>query len=364
MLKAGLQTGMALTFGSSLRAAVRAGRFDAAADVLQSAVNSGQLEAAALCVRQADAIYEKAFGAARTPEAPFLLASISKPITVAAVMTLFDQQRFRLEDRVQKFIPEFQGDGRDQMTMRHLFTHNSGLPDQLPDNSQLRAAHAPLSKFVSKAIHTPLLFAPGTQYSYSSMAILLASEVAKRISGQAIADLADSAIYQPLQMRHSAMGIGRLDNDTLVRCQMQQAAPEAGAGAADTQSWDWNSAYWRTLGVPWGGAHGSAADVARFLDEFLHPSGRALQPTTAKLMIQNHNPKGMKARGLGFDLGSSLHGPSTGHTVFGHTGSTGTLCWADSATDAICVILTTLPGRAADPHPRTVASEKVASVVR
>jgi CubicO group peptidase (beta-lactamase class C family) len=359
-----LQAALALACGGPVKAAFSEGRFDDAAAVLKTAVDSGQLEAAALCVRHADTVFEQAFGAAGTPEAPFLLASISKPITVAAVMTLFDQKQFRLEDRVQKFIPEFQGAGRDQMTIQQLLTHNSGLPDQVPENAKLRATHAPLSEFVSKAIRTPLLFAPGTQYSYSSMAILLASEVASRISGLSIADLTDKALYQPLQMQHSAMGIGRLNKDDLIRCQMQQAAPEAGAGAADTKSWDWNSDYWRALGVPWGGAHGSAADVARFLDEFLHPSGRALQPATARLMIQNHNPEGMKARGLGFDLGAGLNGPSSDNTVFGHTGSTGTLCWADSASNAICIVLTTLPGRAANPHPRAIASDKVAKAVR
>jgi CubicO group peptidase (beta-lactamase class C family) len=72
----------------------------------------------------------------------FLLGSISKPISVTAVMTLFDQGQFQLDDRVKRFLPAFTGDGRDAVTLRHLLTHVSGLPDQLADNNELRKQHA------------------------------------------------------------------------------------------------------------------------------------------------------------------------------------------------------------------------------
>ncbi|MEQ9408710.1 MAG: serine hydrolase domain-containing protein [Fuerstiella sp.] len=354
-----LQAGLGLAFGGPVMAAVQDDKLQVAADVLQRASDSGQVEAAALYVRQAEREFVRSFGAADSKDAIFLLASISKPITIAAVMTLFEAGEFGLEDPVQKFIPEFRGDGRERITMRQLFTHNSGLPDQLPENSKLRAAHAPLSEFVERAIRTPLLFSPGSKFGYSSMAILLASEVARRISHRPIATLVDEAVCQPLQLKHSALGVGRLNPETLMRCQVENAAPESGSGDPETKSWDWNSDYWRRLGVPWGGAHGSAGDVAKFLNAFLHPQAGFLKRETAQLMIRNHNPPGMRPRGLGFDLGRGLSGPQDSDQVFGHTGSTGTLCWADPASDSICVILTTLPGRAVDPHPRHVASKLV-----
>lgn len=358
-----LQAGLGLTIGRPVFAATRDYKFATAANVLQAATDSGQVEASALYVRHGDHVFTRSFGAAETIDAIFLLASISKPITVAAVMTLFDQGEFELDDPVRKFIPEFRGDGRDRMTMCQLFTHNSGLPDQLPENAKLRSTHAKLAAFVEGAIRTPLLFSPGSKYSYSSMAILLASEVAQRISGTTIAKLVDETVCQRLKLKHSALGVGRLDAKSLVRCQVENAAPESGSGGATTKSWDWNSDYWRQLGVPWGGAHGSAGDVAKFLNAFLHPTGKLLRPETAQLMIQNHNPRGMRRRGLGFDLGKNLQGPKQREDVFGHTGSTGTLCWADATSDSICVVLTTLPGRAAVPHPRDLTSQNVAEVV-
>ena len=121
----------------------------------------------------------KSFGASSSVDDIFLLASISKPMSAAALMTLYDQGEFRLDDPVRKFVPEFSGGARDKITVRQLLTHVSGLPDQLPENQSLRRRHAKLSEFVDRAIRTPLLFAPGSQYKYSSMAILLASEMAQ-----------------------------------------------------------------------------------------------------------------------------------------------------------------------------------------
>ena len=129
------------------------------------------------------------------------------------------------------------------------------------------------------------------------------------------------------------------------------------------KNWDWNSSYWRNLGAPWGGAHGSAGDVATFLNAFLHPRGKLLRGETANLMIANHNRDGLRPRGLGFELGSRLAGGAISETSFGHGGSTGTLCWADPETDTVFVILTTLPIAAMDPHPRMAVSTLIAGAV-
>lgn len=352
-----LQSSLCVAVGTPLLAALKKNNLDSAANALADAVASGQVGAASLFVQQNESTFSRSFGAAKSVDAIFLLASISKTISTAAVMSLYDQGEFKLDDRVNKFIPEFTGAGREMITIRQLLTHVSGLPDQLPQNAKLRTQHAPLSEFVNGAIRTPLLFTPGTKYSYSSMAILLATEIAQRISGMTIAKLTDEAIYRPLNMKHSAMGLGNFKLDSVMLNQVERAAPESGAGDPSTKSWDWNSPYWRKMGAPWGAAHGSASDVAKFLNEFLHPTGQALKPETLQLMITNHNPPGLRPRGLAFDLGPKSTSPKFRKNVFGHTGSTGTLCWADTATNTICVVLTTLPSRAVSPHPRDIASD-------
>lgn len=349
---------------SPVFAAVRRERWDAAAAVLEQAVASGQVEAAALHVIQGPESYTRHFGKAASEDAMFLLGSISKPINVAAVMKLFDQGKFQLDDRVKKFLPAFAGDGRDDVTIRHLLTHTSGLADQLADNNELRKRHAPLSEFAAQAARAPVSFAPGSRYQYSSMGILLATRIAETISGSDILTLVDRTVLQPLGMAHSAQGLGKFKLDDMVRCQMDGAAPESGSGDPQASEWSWNSLYWRKLGAPWGGTHASAPDIGKFLAEFLGAGGKVVRPDTARLMTRNHNPPGLTPRGLGFAVGSQSGSPGCSEQTFGHTGSTGTLCWADPASETICVVLTSLPSRGAKPHPREVAAERVAAAAK
>jgi CubicO group peptidase (beta-lactamase class C family) len=327
----------------------------AASQVLADSVKSGQVRAATMVAHIGSHSIARAFGEADL-DSSFLLGSISKPICVAALMSLFDKHAFQLTDLVQKYLPEFIGDGRERVTVQHLITHVSGLPDQLPNNAQLRKSHAPLSEFVAEALRLPLRFEPGTKYEYSSMAILLATEIAQRLSGKNFLQVVDEAVFKPLQMTRSAIGLGNLKPESTMPVQTEHAAPEAGGGDPSAKEWDWNSRYWRALGAPWGGVHASASDVAKFLDAFVNINERFLSAETAKLMIRNHNPDPIVARGLGFAVGSAIC-KKCSKTAFGHTGSTGTIAWLDVERDTGCVILTSLPALAVTPHPRELAAE-------
>src|SRR5262245_27082317 len=127
-----LQTGLAAAFGAPLYAAFKSDRFDEASDVLAKAVAGGQVASAVLHVTRRDDSSTRAFGKAPSNDAMFLLGSITKPICVTALMTLFDRGEFHLDAPLKKFIPKFAGEGRDLITLRQLLTHVSGLPDQLP----------------------------------------------------------------------------------------------------------------------------------------------------------------------------------------------------------------------------------------
>jgi CubicO group peptidase (beta-lactamase class C family) len=356
-----LQCGLAAPFGVSLFADERWNGFDDAADVLARATAEGQVAAAVLHVVRREMSFTRHFGQAGSGQAMFLLGSITKPICVTALMTLFDRGEFGLDDPLRKFLPQFTGDGRERVTLRHLLTHVSGLPDQLPENEALRKQHAPLPEFIKHALRTPLQFVPGSRYQYSSLGILLATHVAERISGTGLREFVDRTVLQPLGLRHAALGLGRFALGDMVPCQTERAAPESGAGDPSAKDWDWNSPYWRQLGAPWGGLHASAPDVGRFLDEFLSARGTVVKPETARAMVSNQNRAGLTPRGLGFNVGSSAGSAGCSEKTFGHTGSTGTLAWADPASETICVVLTSLPGRAVQPHPREQAGARVAA---
>src|SRR5262245_15484637 len=96
--------GAGATLAGRLRAALGAGKFDGAADILAKAVASGRVEGAELTIRQGKTELVRAFGTARSPDAPLYWASISKTVTAATLMTRFDRGEFRLEDPVVKFI--------------------------------------------------------------------------------------------------------------------------------------------------------------------------------------------------------------------------------------------------------------------
>lgn len=341
-----------------------ADRDEAAARLLGQAVADGVIDGAALHIRRGPAGPSRErsfhFGSARSHDAMFLLGSITKPICMAAVMTLHDRGEFQLDDRVVRYLAGFTGEGRDQVTIRHLLTHVSGLPDQLAANADLRRRHARLDEFVAEILRTPLSFPTGTRYQYSSMGILLLSHLAERIARQPMSQLVEERVLKPLRMEHSALGRVQFALADLLPVQTEKAAPESGGGDPSTRAWDWNSRYWRELGAPWGGAHASAPDVGNFLEEFLWARGDVLRPETARLMIRNHNPPGLTPRGLGFGVGREAGSPGCSDETFGHTGSTGTLCWADPRTQTICVVLTTLPGGAVKPHPREQAAAEVA----
>lgn len=340
--------GALLMSGNPLEAALKKEKIEEAAGLIARAVEEGKVRAAALEVRQGRYRFARSFGEARSPEAVFLIASITKPMTAAGVMILADRGELSLDDPVHKFIPEFSEGDRKLVTIRHLLTHTSGLPDQLPENVELRKRHAPLKEFVERAIRTPLLFKPGTRVSYQSMGILLAAEAAERITRRPFPEFLERELFGPLRMQRTALGLGRMKISETMRCQTEEAEPLYGGGRQDTSSWDWNSPYWRNLAAPWGGAHSTAPDIARFLEYFLAPDGRVLKKETAAAMITNQTAGLNEPRGIGFVVAPGSFGRACSPRAFGHAGATGTLAWADPATGVVAVILTTLPLRVSE----------------
>ncbi len=320
-------------------------KLEAAATLIDRAVAGGRVRGATLTVSQNGRSFRREFGTAGSPHAIFLIASITKPMTAAAVMTLVDKGELALDDPVMRYIPEFGEGARKRITIRHLLTHTSGLPDQLPDNVELRRRQAPLEEFVARAIRTPLLFEPGARVSYQSMGFLLAAEVASRITAIPFPAFLAQTVFEPLEMHRTALGLGRFAISDTQLSQADEAPALYGGSAGDTRDWDWNSEYWRNLAAPWGGAHSSGPDIERFLRYFLAPDGSVVKPETAAAMIVNQTPGLNEPRGIGFVVKPGSFGKGASTRAFGHSGSTGTLAWADPATGLSCVVLTTLPAR-------------------
>jgi CubicO group peptidase (beta-lactamase class C family) len=326
------------------------GKWDEAVQLLQQQTSSGDVSAATLFIHSGSTTVQRAFGKAQNPDAVFLLASITKPMTASALMVLADRGQVSLTDPVQRFIPEFRGDGRERILVRHLLTHTSGLPDMLREDQDLRKRHAPLSEFVALTCRTPLLFAPGAEVRYQSMGLLLASEIALRITKEPFPAFVQEHVFRPLGMRNTSLGLGGRAISQTMQCQVK-----------DPSDWDWNSAYWRNLGSPWGGAHSTVGDLTLFLQYFAHPDARVVKPETASAMITNQTAGLNKPWGLGWMLNNGQFGKGCSAATFGHSGSTGTMCWLDPEKGQSLVLLTTKPAQQSNKTLLHPVSESVST---
>ncbi len=323
-----------------------------AAAVLEESIRKGEINAASILVaRRRRIVLHRGFGrmspsrdaGSVQPDSIYLLASITKPVTASALMLLVERGKVSLSDPVSRYLPEFSGGERDKVLVRDLLAHTSGLPDMLPENTELRRAHAPLSEFVQRTYKTPLLYSPGTQFRYQSMGILLAGVIVEKISGMRLRDFVKANIFDPLAMRNSALGLGSMRIEETVH-----AWTPSDADATDTERFGANSPYWRDMGHPWGGMHSTVSDLARFLMTFLddgqYKGKRVFSNATVHAMTSDQNERVHAPWGLGWALSGALtwnfFGDLVSPKTFGHAGATGTVAWADPSSGVVCVILT------------------------
>lgn len=337
-------------------------RLNVAYGLLDEWTHSGHIPGGAILVGRRGKVVKARYSGKQGPEpgAPairsngiFLLASISKPITYMGAMLLVERGELNLSDHVTRYIPDFAAHHKEDTLVAHLFTHTSGMPDMLPNNAELRREHAPLARFIQGAIRdTVPLFPPGADHSYQSMGTLVVAELVQRISGMPIAAFLKQEIFEPLELRSTALGSQGLLRDRLVRVE----TPEYQAGG----DFGWNSTYWQEFGAPWGGMFSTPEDFAvicqMLLDDGRYGEGKRkmlLSPGAVRMMTTNRlddfpdvpEPvRRTKPWGLGWRMNHPGNPDSWGdlldRNVFGHTGATGTMVWMDRRREGFCILFT------------------------
>jgi len=151
----------------------------------------------------------------------YRIFSMTKPVTAAAIMTLYDQGKLNLDDEISKYIPEFSKtsvfkkiDGKDsiepqknQITIRHLLTHTSGIPygwqwsytDSIYNIRQHMKQDWTLEEMINDIAAIPLKFQPGTKYDYG-LGIDVAGYIVEVVSGKKLDTYLRSTIFEPLKM--------------------------------------------------------------------------------------------------------------------------------------------------------------------
>jgi CubicO group peptidase (beta-lactamase class C family) len=321
----------------------------------------------------------------------YRIYSMTKPITSVALMTLYEQGYFQLNDPVSRVVPSWRnhrvwvsGEG-DQMvteaphrpiTFRDVLSHTAGLTyggglpgvgiqhpiDKIYRELKIRSFDAPdsMEGFMEKLSQVPLRYQPGTAWMYS-LATDVCGALVELISGKPFAQYLDEVIFQPLGMKDTAFQVAP---DKLERFAANyQRGPDKRLKLIDDPATS-NFAKEPGFKSGGGGLTGTSADYLRFC-EMLRRGGeldghRVLGPRTIALMHMNHLPGGKQLTdlaiggfsetaydGVGFGLGfaSSLDEVAAGGLGAGDFywgGAASTIFWVDQKEDLSVVFMTQL----------------------
>ncbi|HJO30603.1 MAG TPA: serine hydrolase domain-containing protein [Acidobacteriota bacterium] len=325
-----------------------------------------------LVARQGKVIHLKAQGyrhieenAAMTGDTIFVIMSMTKPIVSTALMMLFEEGYFLLDDPISKYLPEFANksvavrteDGVERVpskhpiTFRHVLTHTAGI-DPSPrvisreERSLLRPRPTLEETLVARA-PLPLAFHPGDRWSYGSSTDYVALLV-ERVSGQRLDQFLQQRVFGPLGMVDTFYNVpaSKVDRVSAVYSPSGPGSTIQLRVAPEIQP---PTSYFGGVA----GLSSTAADYFRFAQMILNEGEldgvRLLRPSTVKLMITNHTGDmpvyGMGGAGFGFGLGFSMLTDPTrsreGLTegTFGWLGIWGTSFWIDPAEELISILM-------------------------
>ncbi len=315
---------------------------DAAID---EAIAEKQCPGGVLWVEHQGASYHKAFGKRAlvpaeemmTEDTIFDAASLTKVIACApAILLLVERGQVKLEERVQTYIPEFTGGGKEEVTVRQLITHTSGLrpdvslkPDWSGSDAAIRLACA--EKLANK---------PGEKLVYSDTGPILLGEIVRRVSGLPLDVFLQRELYGPLGMKDTGFNPPPEKLPRIAPTEVEAGQPVRGV-VHDPRA--------RRMGGVAGhaGLFLTANDLARFARMLVNGGEldgvRIFKPETVKLMTSVQTPETLAGRrGLGWDIDTGFSGPR-GKVFplgsYGHTGWTGTSIWIDPFSKTFVIFL-------------------------
>jgi CubicO group peptidase (beta-lactamase class C family) len=326
------------------------------APLLQSAVDSHTLAGAVLLVADKDrtlsleTVGYADVAAHKSMQADnlFWIASQSKPITATALMMLVDEGKVKLDDPVDKYLPEFKGvwlaTERDAdhvllkkpshpITVRNVLSHTSGLPFKSALEEPTLDLF-PLAARVGSYAMTPLDFDPDSGYRYSNAGINTAGRIIEVVSGMAYEDFLDKRLFEPLGMKDTTFWPNEEQIGRLAKSYKPTAAKD---GLEETQIGQLKYPLddRQRQPMPAGGLFSTARDVARFCQMILgggvFEGKRYLSAEAVREMTKRQTPETVKeSYGLGW---------ATGGGVFGHGGAFTTNMSIDSGRGLITVYM-------------------------
>lgn len=337
--------------------------------VVEEEIKKGNIPGAVVLIGQGDNIlYHKAFGCeVNEPyqermgkNTVFDLASLTKPIaTAASIMVLADQNRIKLTDYVSTYLPDFARHSKQEVQIRHLLTHTSGLPAYTNAKELKDWFGSPCpDKVMEKIYGLKLLSKPGKEFRYSCLGYITLAKIVERVSGENIDDFSGENIFAPLGMENTTFN-----------------PPESWtkdiAGTEIEDGWLLRGTVHDPLARLMGGISGNAGlfstayDLSIYCRMLLNDGTwkgvKVLSPEAVAMLTtaQSHG------RAYGFDVHSGyswVKGTYASEEAFCHTGYTGTSIVCDPVSKVYVIILT----NRAHPHDKGTSKpvrKKIADIV-
>lgn len=268
----------------------------------------------------------------------FDLASLTKVVaTLPVTLKLLENGHIRLDDSVTNFIPEFGLKGKEQITLRHLLTHTSGLPAHKQYYLEDLNAEQIFARICQQELEVPI----GSQVIYSDLGLITLYKVIETITGERFEDYVKREIFEPLSMVETGF------NPAFSRNRF--AATEYSEKLQDYKHGIVHDDNTESMGGISGhaGLFSTVNDLAKYAamieNNGVYQGKRILSEAALKLARQNFTPFDKEYRGLGWILKSPTYsscGDFFSPASYGHTGFTGTSIWFDPEINLHVILLT------------------------
>jgi len=356
-------------------------------EAVKTAIEAGDVPGAVVLVaRYGQIAYFKAFGRRSvqpktepmTTDTIFDVASLTKVVaTTPSIMLLADRGFLRLDDKVKRYLPSFSGGGKDNITLRQLLTHYSGLP---PD-FDLSKSWSGYPAAMEQLWKVKTVSEPGEEFSYSDLNFIALGEIVRAASGKTLDVFAQENVFGPLSMQETffhppaALAV-RIAPTEPRKNTLRYLRGERPLGTSDDvlRGEVHDPTAWRMGGIAGhAGLFSSAGDLAVYAEMLLNHGAyqgcRILSPASVRAMTTPESPRdSLQVRGFGWDIDSTYSSPRGDlfRGGYGHTGFTGTSLWIHPPSDTFVIILSNRvhpDGKGEINHLRAVVANIVAAAI-
>lgn len=278
----------------------------------------------------------------------FDLASLTKVVaTLPAILKLIDSGEVRLDDPVAHFLPDFSQNGKEDIKLRHLLTHTSGLPAHRQYYMESLTAEQVLERIYAE----PLDYPTGNKVAYSDLGFIILYKIVEVVTGEKFEDFVHEAFFSPLEMGETGF-LPSFDRKRYAATEYSEKLQDYKHGIVhddNTESMGGISGH--------AGLFSTIGDLQNYASMIenngVFKGKQILSEAVLALSRKNYTSFESEFRGLGWVVKSpalSSCGDLFSEYSNGHTGFTGTSIWFDPTIDLNVILLTNRVHFGRKPH--------------